>query len=138
AQHLDAHAGANLADAAWAPAVGREAFPHRMAVAPHDAAHAAGQLRSEETAAAIARGRPAHAGDAVFLFPGQGSQYAGMGRALHAADPRFREAFVACAEGLRVELGFDLREVVFGDDADALRPTSVMQPAIFSIEYSLA
>ncbi|MFC3715268.1 amino acid adenylation domain-containing protein [Luteimonas soli] len=138
ADHLDTHADANLADVAWTLAIGRKAFPHRIAVAARDAGHAAEQLRSAETAAAIARGRPAHAGDAVFLFPGQGSQYAGMGRALHAAEPRFREAFDACVEGLRGELGFDLRDVVFGDDADALLPTSVMQPAIFSIEYSLA
>src|SRR5699024_3151237 len=39
---------------------------------------------------------------------------------------------------LRDELGFDLRELLFGDDADALVPTSIMQPAIFSIEYALA
>lgn len=61
-----------------------------------------------------------------------------MGRALYAAEPHFRTAFDECAHALRTELGFDLREVVFGDDADALLPTSVMQPAIFSLEYSLA
>ncbi len=138
ADHLDAHADANLADVAWTLAAGRKAFAHRIAVAADDAHRAAAQLRSPETAAAIARGRPAHAGDAVFLFPGQGSQYAGMGRALYASEPRFREAFDACADGLRGELGFDLRQVAFGDDAEALLPTSVMQPAIFAIEYSLA
>lgn len=138
AGHLEAQPHLNLADVAWTLGVGRKAFPHRIALAVDDAAHATALLRSPETATAIARGRPAHATGAVFLFPGQGSQYAGMGRALYAAEPHFREAFDACADGLREELGFDLREVVFGDDADALLPTSVMQPAIFSIEYSLA
>jgi len=138
ADHLDANGDVNLADASWTLAVGRKEFAHRVAVVADDAGHAAVQLRSPETAAAIARSRPAHASGVVFLFPGQGSQYAGMGRALYAAEQHFREAFDACADGLRDELGFDLREVVFGDDADALLPTSVMQPAIFSIEYSLA
>src|SRR5690606_8066093 len=96
------------------------------------------QLRSLETTAAIARTRPARASDVVFPFPGQGSQYAGMGRELYAGEPVFRAAFDACADALLDELGFDLRDVVFGDDAEALLPTSVMQPAIFAIEYATA
>ena len=42
------------------------------------------------------------------------------------------------AKAAQGELSFDLREVVFGDDAEALLPTGVMQPAIFAIEYSVA
>jgi len=138
ADHLEGNPGINLADVAWTLLVGRKEFPHRIAVAADDVGEAVAQLRSAEISAAIARSRPAHAGEVVFMFPGQGSQYAGMGRELYAVEPHFREAFDACADGLRGELGFDLREVVFGDDADALLPTSVMQPAIFAIEYSLA
>lgn len=138
AAHLRADAGANLADVAWTLGAGRKAFAHRVAVVANDAADAAERLDSPETAAAITRGRPARQGGVAFLFPGQGSQYAGMGRALYASEPAFREAFDACADILRGELRFDLRDVVFGDDADALLPTSVMQPAIFAVEYSLA
>ena len=39
---------------------------------------------------------------------------------------------------LRDELGFDLRERLFADDADALRATGLTQPAIFATEYALA
>ncbi|KAF1718195.1 type I polyketide synthase [Pseudoxanthomonas yeongjuensis] len=138
ADHLEAHPRINLADVAWTLDVGRKAFAHRVAVTASDVAAAVAQLRNPDTAAAIARSRPAHAGEVAFLFPGQGSQYAGMGRELYAAEPHFRAAFDQCAEGLLAELGFDLRQVVFGDDAQALLPTSVMQPAIFSVEYSLA
>jgi amino acid adenylation domain-containing protein len=138
ATHLEAHPDVNLADAAWTLQVGRKAFPYRIAVVADDPKSAAELLRSQDVASAVARSRPAHASEVVFMFPGQGSQYAGMGRELYAIEPHFREAFDECAEGLRGELGFDLRDVVFHGDAEALLPTSVMQPAIFAIEYSLA
>ena len=135
---LEAAPDSNLADVAWTLAVGRKAFAHRLALVAGDIASAAARLRSDDTAQAAAVARPARAGEAVFLFPGQGCQYAGMGRELHAREPAFREAFDACAAVLDVELGLDFRALVFGDDADALLPTAIMQPAIFSIEYSLA
>ncbi|OOG51117.1 type I polyketide synthase [Rhodanobacter sp. C01] len=138
ADHLIAQPGINLADAAWTLAVGRKVFAHRVAVVAEDVEAAIGRLRSPETAAMVARSHPTRSSDVVFLFPGQGAQYAGMGRELHAREPAFRDAFDACAEALREELGFDLRERVFADNAEALLPTAVMQPATFAIEYALA
>ena len=138
ADHLVAQPGLNLADVAWTLAVGRKAFAHRVAVVAEDIDSAVARLRSPETAALAARSHPARAADVVFLFPGQGAQYAGMGRELYASEPVFRNAFDACSEALQGELGFDLRERVFADDAVALLPTAVMQPATFAIEYALA
>lgn len=138
AQHLERHPQANLADVAWTLSRGRKAFAHRVAVAVDSATDAVNALRSSDLHAAAARSRPARHSDVVFLFPGQGAVYAGMGRSLHAVEPAFRAAFDECAELLRESLGLDLRELVFGDDAEALLPTAVMQPATFAIEYSLA
>ena len=138
ASHLQQAPDINLADVAWTLAAGRKAFAHRVAVVADSAEAAASQLLSLETTANIARSKPTRASDVVFLFPGQGSQYAGMGRELYRSEPAFRQAFDACAEAAQGELSFDLREVVFGDDAEALLPTGVMQPAIFAIEYSVA
>ncbi|MEO6518235.1 MAG: aminotransferase class III-fold pyridoxal phosphate-dependent enzyme, partial [Pseudoxanthomonas sp.] len=138
ADHLEAEPATNLADAAWTLAVGRKAFAHRVALCADNVAAAVEQLKSPEIDAAIARSRPARQSDVVFLFPGQGAQYAGMGRALYAEEPCFREAFDTCSEVLNEELGVRLRDLVFGDDADALLPTAMMQPSIFAIEYSLA
>ena len=50
------------------------------------------------------------------MFPGQGAQYPGMGRELHAREPAFRAALDECAELLAGELGFDLRERMFADE----------------------
>jgi len=138
ADHLERDPDANLADVAWTLAIGRKAFPHRIAVAAEMAAEAAARLRSADLSAAAAKSRPAQASDVVFMFPGQGCQYAGMGRTLYGREPAFRAAFDDCARVLDVELGQELRALVFGDEADALLPTAIMQPAIFSIEYALA
>src|SRR5690606_35672729 len=119
AAHLEASPGTNLGDVAWTLAVGRKAFAHRVALVAGDAADAALRLRSTELASAARKGAPARAGGVVLLFPGQGCQYAGMGRELHAREPAFREAFDACAAVLGDELGLDLRALVFGDDAEA-------------------
>ena len=138
ARHLDQHPGINLADVAWTLAVGRKAFSHRLAVVAESPAEAAIQLLSAETAAAAARSKPSRLSDVVFLFPGQGAQYPGMGRALYASEPVFRAALDECADALRNELGFDLRERVFSDDPAALLSTATMQPATFAIEFALA
>ncbi|MFC0679115.1 aminotransferase class III-fold pyridoxal phosphate-dependent enzyme [Lysobacter korlensis] len=101
-------------------------------------ADAIDQLRSDATLDAAARSRPARQSGVVFMFPGQGATYAGMGRGLYETEPAFRDAVDDCAGHLEEVLGFDIRELMFGDDAEALLPTSVMQPATFVIEYALA
>lgn len=138
ADHLQANPHENLADVAWTLAAGRKAFAHRLAVAADDVAAAVESLRAPDTQAEAARSRPARTSGVVFMFPGQGATYAGMGRGLYEAEPVFRDAIDECARLLRGTLGFDLRERMFGDDAEALLPTSVMQPATFAIEYALA
>ncbi|WP_426282008.1 amino acid adenylation domain-containing protein [Lysobacter soli] len=138
ADHLDANRDANLADVAWTLAVGRKAFAHRIAIAADDAATAIETLRAPDTQADALRSRPARAAEVVFMFPGQGATYPGMGRSLYEAEPVFRDALDECAGLLRDDLGFSLRERLFADDAEALLPTSIMQPATFAIEYALA
>jgi amino acid adenylation domain-containing protein len=138
ADHLEAHPDANLADVAWTLAAGRKAFPHRVAVVADDVESAIASLRNDEAASAAARSRPARQSDVVFMFPGQGATYPAMGRGLYETDTTFRNVVDECSEHLREVLGFDLRDRLFADDAEALLPTSVMQPATFVIEYALA
>ncbi|SEN38292.1 amino acid adenylation domain-containing protein [Luteibacter sp. UNCMF331Sha3.1] len=137
ADHLAAHPDGNLADTAWTLARGRKAFTQRSHVVALSASDAVTKLR-DIAAAAMCRACVDPAPGIVFLFPGQGSQYAGMGRELHATEPVFRAALdeVACA--LRDELGFDLRDRMFADDAEALKATELTQPATFALEYALA
>lgn len=137
ADHLQNHCDANLADVAWTLAKGRKAFAHRMAVVADSGEDAIAALRKERQKP---DGIAAQATDVVFMFPGQGATYPGMGRRLYATEPACRDAIDKCAQALHdsPDHAFDLKQALFDEDAATLLPTSVMQPATFAIEYALA
>jgi [acyl-carrier-protein] S-malonyltransferase len=68
----------------------------------------------------------------AFLFPGQGSQSVGMGRALADAFPTARQTF----EEANDALGFDLAELCFSGPEEQLRLTEFTQPAIFTVSVA--
>jgi acyl transferase domain-containing protein/pimeloyl-ACP methyl ester carboxylesterase len=115
---------------------GRGHFSHRLAVVAPDTNTARGEiaafLNSDKPGAAAETGRL----KVGLLFTGQGSQYAGMGRQLYDADPVFRSAFDRCAAVLDPLLGRRLIDVCA--DEHLLRQTAWAQPALFSLEWSLA
>jgi [acyl-carrier-protein] S-malonyltransferase len=63
----------------------------------------------------------------AFVFPGQGSQFSGMGRELYEQGGVYRERFEQADE----ILGFGLSDLMFNGSADDLKQTRVTQPAIF-------
>jgi natural product biosynthesis luciferase-like monooxygenase protein len=137
--HLKEHPETNLADVAYTLQHGRKAFDYRRIAVCHDTADAVRVLstldhRQVFTGLQEPRERPV-----VMMFPGQGSQYAGMGAELYAHEAIFREEVDRCAEILKPQLGFDLRDVIFTAEAsEQLKQTEVTQPALFVIEYALA
>ncbi len=69
---------------------------------------------------------------AAFLFPGQGSQYVGMGRALAGAFPSARRTFDEADEAL----GRPLSRLIFDGPEDELRVTWNTQPAILAVSVA--
>ncbi|MFE9780492.1 SDR family NAD(P)-dependent oxidoreductase [Streptomyces sp. NPDC005775] len=114
----------------------RTAFPHR-AVAVGDRKAALAALAVGEEHPGLVRGVAAPTGRTAFLFTGQGAQRLGMGHELYAAFPVFAAAFDAVCAEVDAHLGRSLREVVWGEDADALNATALAQPALFAFEVAL-
>ena len=63
----------------------------------------------------------------VYIFPGQGAQFPGMGKELYDASSVAKKRFEQANE----ILGFNITDIMFGEDAEALKQTQVTQPAIF-------
>lgn len=69
----------------------------------------------------------------AFIFPGQGAQYAGMGRDFVERFPVFSEVFEEASE----RLGFDLLKTVMDGTAEDLMRTEVTQPALLTVSTAI-
>ncbi len=94
-------------------------------------------LAAGEDAPSVVTGTPV--GDSVvFLFPGQGSQWAGMALDLHEHSPVFSEAMAECAAALMPFTGWSVLDVLRGTGgAPRLEGANVVQPALFAVMVSL-
>jgi acyl transferase domain-containing protein/acyl-CoA synthetase (AMP-forming)/AMP-acid ligase II/surfactin synthase thioesterase subunit/acyl carrier protein len=137
---LDQNRSASLASLGYSQAVRRSHFGCRAAFVA--------STRSElhDGLEAFLRAEPSPLNDErrsgcglAFLFSGQGSQYAGMGRELYERFPAFRRSFDKCAAVFAAEsLGESLPSIVFSENSEKLHATLYLQPALFALEYALA
>ena len=138
ADFLERQPGTSLPDLAFTLATGREIFSHRLAIVASTASDAVARLRDDNVPShtSAVSGLPV-----AFLFPGQGAQFAGMGRQYYEAEPVFRAAIDQCAEILQPLTGEDIRPIMF-DGAESsgalLNQTFITQPALFAMSYGLA
>ncbi|WP_281172533.1 type I polyketide synthase, partial [Pseudonocardia spinosispora] len=140
--HVSAHPEQDPADVGWSLASTRTRFEHRAVVL--------GATRGDllDGLSAVAAGHPAtgvRTGVAttpdptVFVFPGQGSQWAGMGRELVRTSPVFAARLAECEQALDPYVDWSLSEVLAGGEgAPGLERVDVVQPALWAVMVSLA
>nr|ARS01475.1 NcmAIII [Saccharothrix syringae] len=141
AGQVRAGAGAPLVDIGLALATTRAHFEHRAVVVARD------RTAADHGLTAVADGvevLPPHVragvvgavGKTVFVFPGQGSQWVGMGVGLLADNVVFAERFGECAAALGKLVDWSPREAL--DDAGLLGRVDVVQPLLWAVMVSLA
>ncbi|MFF8773603.1 type I polyketide synthase [Kitasatospora sp. NPDC015120] len=97
-------------------------------------------LAAEQPSAALVRGTArTRSGEAVLVFPGQGSQWRGMALGLLEASPVFRDRLAACEQALAPFTGWSVRDVLReAPGAPDLDRVDVVQPVLFAVMVSLA
>ncbi|WP_157183860.1 acyltransferase domain-containing protein, partial [Nocardia takedensis] len=122
----------------------RSVFEHRAVLIGSSREELVSRLQAliaGESSPGVVVGRAVE-GKTVFVFPGQGAQFLGMGRELYERFPGFAVAFdeaaAACAAAPgSVVSGRSLSEVVWGVDAGELNSTVWAQPGLFAVEVGL-
>ncbi|MFI5967882.1 beta-ketoacyl synthase N-terminal-like domain-containing protein, partial [Streptomyces asoensis] len=143
AAFADERTGVSLPDVGWSLATGRAALEHRAVVLAGDREAAVGVLRS------VAEGVPSaglvsgvvsgESGRVVLVFPGQGSQWVGMGAGLWESSPVFRERLQECDAALSSLVDWSVVDVVRGvPTAASLDDVVVVQASLWAVMVSLA
>nr|CCE88379.1 polyketide synthase [Sorangium cellulosum] len=135
--------GQRLHDLAYTASVRRSHHEHRLGVVGTSKEEIAGALEAYARGDAPAGVLPGRAWSAapqvVFVFPGQGSQWVGMGKRLLEEEPVFRAAVEACDGAILREAGFSVvKELKADERASRLGEIDVVQPVLFAMEVGLS
>ncbi|MGW7692503.1 SDR family NAD(P)-dependent oxidoreductase [Streptomyces asiaticus] len=132
-------------DVGWSLVTTRSVFEHRAVVVGDDRAEllaAVEALAGDVSHPAVVRsGAAALTGDVgpVLVFPGQGSQWVGMGAELLEVSPVFAARVVECERALEPFVDWSLTDVLCGVEGAAdLGRVDVVQPVLWAVMVSLA
>ncbi|MBL6448223.1 amino acid adenylation domain-containing protein [Fulvivirga sp. 29W222] len=136
ANYIREDRGIKLADIAYTLQTGRTHLEHRQAFVCQNSEDAVHQLTSKkDTASFINKPQSTQ----VFMFSGQGSQYANMCKGLYEAEEDFKIEADTCFDLIRKKFGKDLKAILFETNvAQEINNTEYAQPILFITEYALA
>ncbi|MFF4948616.1 acyltransferase domain-containing protein [Streptomyces chattanoogensis] len=120
---------------------GLATLPHKASVVAADRQEAVDRLRERADALGAAGAAPAADPGCrtVFVFPGQGGQWQGMGRDLYAREPVFARHLRRCDQAFRHACGMHILPLLLEDgDDDAFTNVATAQPLLFSMQVALA
>ncbi|MFF4840760.1 SDR family NAD(P)-dependent oxidoreductase [Streptomyces collinus] len=133
---------ADPADIAYSLTATRATLGHRAVVIGATTAELVAGLTAlaeHREAANVVQGTARTGSQTAFVFPGQGSQWAGMAVELLDSSQEFARRVAECAEALRPFVDWDLLDVLRGaPDAPTLDAVDVVQPALWAVMVSLA
>ncbi|MFE2189184.1 acyltransferase domain-containing protein, partial [Streptomyces sp. NPDC059455] len=140
AEFVAARPDVSVRDVAFSLAATRTTgFAHRLAVVGRDReqlVESLGAVATGQEAPGVVTGVAGSAVRPVFVFAGQGAQWAGMGLQLWDEEPAFAAAMERCAAALEPFVDWRLRDVLA--DAGLLARVDVVQPASWAVAVSLA
>ncbi|MGP3937923.1 type I polyketide synthase [Nonomuraea sp. KM88] len=134
-------AGARPVDVAHSLVVSRSVFDHRAVVVGADRDELIAGLRelADGAVSSVVQGVAGGGGKSVFVFPGQGSQWLGMGVELLDASPVFGARMAECEAALVPFVDWSLTGVLRGEDGQpGFDRVDVVQPVLWAVMVSLA
>ncbi len=134
-----------LEDVAWTLSAHRTQFRERLCVVCESVEQASAELlrygRGEGSTELSERGEAQSRGGAVLVFPGQGSQWAGMARGLQNVEGAFSAALKSACEAVSPHMRESVWDVLQSSDEEQslqFARVEVVQPALFCMGYALA
>ena len=123
---------------AWTASTGRSHFEHRAGLVFASGSDLKHKLA--EVADSVRGTRVPESSRLAFVFTGQGSQWAGMGKALYETEPVARAVLDRCEQVFLDIRGASLLEVMFGRNSPqgGLDNTAWTQPALYALECAIA
>ncbi|MFG2007404.1 type I polyketide synthase [Spirillospora sp. NPDC048911] len=129
---------ATPAEVGWSLLRTRPAFEHRAVIVSEDPAPGLEALAQGVAHPDVVTGMAGDPGSGpVLVFPGQGSQWAGMGARLLEESPVFAARMAECEQALNPHVDWSLTDVIRGDGTELSR-VDVVQPALWAVMVSLA
>jgi acyl transferase domain-containing protein/acyl carrier protein len=141
---ISSHADVDLSDVAYTLQTGRKRMEFRRAFICGDLADAIDLLNNPRQSRVFDGSFDKIERPVAFVFPGQGSQYAGMGREIYDGAEFFRSEVDRCIGLLDSDARAELRRVLFPEPGEyetaeaKIQHTGQAQQALFIISYSLA